>query len=67
MPRVKAVDPPVRLHINLRTSTLAAVDMQLYSTLEGRVPAGERSKLFEELATKWLAERVGLVEKETEA
>jgi len=57
MPRVKRVDRPVRLEITLPESVSAAVELELFSDIEGRVPYGARSKLLEQLLRQWLASR----------
>ena len=57
MPRVKRVDRPVRLEITLPESVSAAVELELFSDIEGRVPYGARSKLIEQLLRQWLASR----------
>lgn len=57
MPRVKRVDRPVRLEITLPESVSAAVELELFSDIEGRVPYGARSKLIEQLLRDWLAAR----------
>lgn len=54
MPRVKRVDRPVRLEITLPESVSAAVELELFSDIEGRVPYGARSKLIEQLLRGWL-------------
>ncbi len=57
MPRVKRVDRPVRLEITLPESVSAAVELELFSDIEGRVPYGARSKLIEQLLRQWLTSR----------
>lgn len=57
MPRVKRVDRPVRLEITLPESVSAAVELELFSDIEGRVPYGARSKLIEQLLRGWLESR----------
>ncbi len=57
MPRVKRVDRPVRLEITLPESVSAAVELELFSDIEGRVPYGARSKLLEQLLRQWLTSR----------
>lgn len=57
MPRVKRVDRPVRLEITLPESVSAAVELELFSDIEGRVPYGARSKLIEQLLRSWLESR----------
>lgn len=57
MPRIKRVDRPVRLEITLPESVSAAVELELFSDIEGRVPYGARSKLIEQLLRDWLASR----------
>jgi len=57
MPRVKRVDRPVRLEITLPESVSAAVELELFSDIEGRVPYGARSKLIEQLLRQWLSSR----------
>lgn len=57
MPRVKRVDRPVRLEITLPESVSAAVELELFSDIEGRVPYGARSKLLEQLLRQWLSSR----------
>lgn len=57
MPRVKRVDRPVRLEITLPESVSAAVELELFSDIEGRVPYGSRSKLLEQLLRQWLTSR----------
>lgn len=57
MPRVKRVDRPVRLEITLPESVSAAVELELFSDIESRVPYGARSKLIEQLLRQWLTSR----------
>lgn len=54
MARPKRVDPPVRKEVSLPQSVVAAIDLELWSELEGCVPQGKWSSLVEELLREWL-------------
>jgi hypothetical protein len=55
MPR--KVDPSHRLEVKIPSSLYAKVALELHSELEGRVPHGAMSKLYEQLTRDWLVER----------
>ena len=57
MPRVKKIDRPKRVEVQLPESIKLKVDMELYSELEGKVPFGKFSELVAELLGDWLKER----------
>lgn len=57
MPRPRKVDRPHRMELQLPESLYAKMNAELYSDLEGRVPHGAYSNLFETLVSRWLVER----------
>lgn len=57
MPRPRKIDRPQRHEIQLPASISAKMQMELYSTLEGKVPHGAISNLMTELVTNWLKSR----------
>lgn len=57
MPRTKYTDHRNRLTIYLPETIESKLRMELYSELEGRVPFGAMSELFQELARNWLKSR----------
>lgn len=61
MPQPKKVDRPVRIEVQIPTSVLSLVHLELHSDLEGRIPWGKRSELMTQLLTKWLREERGLI------
>ena len=57
MSRPRKVDRPVRFEICLPTTVRAALDLELYSEIEGRVPSGKYSELVTTLIREWLQAR----------
>jgi len=57
MPRIKKIDRPKRVEVQLPESVKLKVDMELYSELEGKVPFGKFSELVTELLGDWLRAR----------
>lgn len=57
MGRPKKADKPVEKNVSLPSSVVAAVDLELYSEIEGRVPHGGWSRLVESLLREWLVVR----------
>ena len=57
MPRPLKTDRPKRLEVQLPQSLRSQDEAELYSEVEGRVPHGAWSVLFEELLLKWLESR----------
>jgi hypothetical protein len=55
--RKPRLDKSERLEIWLPTSILAKVKLELYSTVEGRVPYRAMSELASELFADWLKAR----------
>lgn len=49
MARPTKADKPIEKYISLPTSLVAAVELKLFSELEGRVPYGAWSKYVEQL------------------
>lgn len=47
MPGRPAIDRPVPLHTSLRTSVRAILEVNLFSSVEGRVPKGAYQEFFE--------------------
>lgn len=55
MPRPTLVDRPMQKCLQLPTSTVVNVELQLYSPLDGRVPQGALNNLVNRLLLDWLA------------
>lgn len=55
MARRTKTDRPVEKSISLPQSTVAQVDLLLFSQLEGRVPFGAWASLVNQLLSEWLA------------
>lgn len=64
MPRPKLSIRPRLLHVSLPEDLLARVDLELFSPLEGRIPAGSYQRLLTKLLTDWLAQQGGSREAE---
>lgn len=54
MPRIKKIDRPSSLEIQLPSSLRARLDAALFSETEGKIPFGAYSKLAEKLFNEWL-------------
>jgi hypothetical protein len=61
MPRPTLIDRPMQKCLQLPTSTVVNVELQLYSPLDGRVPQGALNNLVNRLLLDWLS-RTGKVE-----
>ena len=57
MGRSKKIDRPFHLQARIPESLAMALDLELYSELEGCVPKGRRSELIATLVREWLASR----------
>ena len=57
MVRVKKIDRPKRVEVQLPESIKIKVDIELYSEIEGKVPFGSFSGLVTELLREWLKGR----------
>jgi len=57
MPREPHIDPPVRLHVAVPESVLAAVDLALFNPVTGKVKYGARSDLITGLLKSWLTQQ----------
>lgn len=60
MPKPKKIDQSVRLEVQIPTSILSKVQLELYSDLEGKVPFGKMSELATNLLIKWLRNERGI-------
>lgn len=60
MPRLKKIDKSIRLEVQIPTSILSKVQLELYSDLEGKIPMGKMSDLVGKLLTQWLRNERGL-------
>lgn len=61
MPRVKKVDRPIRVEVQIPTSIMSKVILELHSDLEGKVPLGKMSELVSRLFIKWLKDERGIL------
>lgn len=59
MPRPRKTDRPVEKNISLPTSTVARVELELFSELEGKVPFGAWQKFLVGLIDQHFARRDG--------
>ncbi len=57
MPRAKHLDRPIRFEVTLPESLKSAMELELWSDLEGRVPYGKASELIRQLVREWLRSR----------
>jgi hypothetical protein len=57
MVKPRKIDRPVHKNISLPESVVTAVDLELWSEIEGRVPMGAWSRLVEELLRDWMQGR----------
>jgi len=57
MPRPLKIDRPVKKTLALPESTVAKVELELYSDALGRVPVGAWQELITGLLKEWLAKR----------
>lgn len=55
MAKPRLIDRPQQKCLQLPTSLVTAVDLQLYSDIQGRVPQGEWNILVAGLLRAWLA------------
>ena len=55
MPKPKQVDRPIEKTLSLPTSVVTRVELELYSSLEGKVPHGAWSKLVTQLLREHFA------------
>lgn len=55
MAKPRLIDRPLQKCLQLPTSLVTAVDLQLYSDIQGRVPQGEWNILVAGLLRAWLA------------
>lgn len=60
MPRLKKIDKSIRLEVQIPTSIMSKVQLELYSDLEGKIPMGKMSELVSKLLTQWLRQDRGL-------
>ena len=60
MPRLKKIDKSIRLEVQIPTSVMSKVQLELYSDLEGKIPMGKMSELVSKLLTQWLRQDRGL-------
>ena len=60
MPRLKKIDKSIRLEVQIPTSVMSKVQLELYSDLEGKIPMGKMSELVSKLLTQWLKQDRGL-------
>lgn len=60
MPRPRKTDRPVEKNISLPTSTVARVELELFSELEGKVPFGAWQKFLVGLIDGHFARRDGV-------
>lgn len=56
MPRPKPTNPKERFEVQIRPDLAAKLKLHLFSELEGRVPYGAVSSLFEQLLADYLGE-----------
>jgi len=59
MPRPRKAVRPIEKNLSLPQDLVAAVDLELWSEVEGKVPFGAWAKYVEELIRKDLAQRYG--------
>jgi len=57
MPRPLKLDRPKRIEIYLPQSIYSALQEELFSELEGKVPHGRASEVVTTLVKNWLASR----------
>lgn len=60
MPRPRKTDRPVEKNISLPTSTVARVELELFSELEGKVPFGAWQRFLVGLIDQHFARRGGI-------